>query len=111
LVLIDELQRSSNVGCRLWTGNNWHPTACATSRRRCNIARLAWLRLDPNRIAVLMIGGMISSTLLTLIVIPAIFGLVKGFRLSPAGKPQPPVKTKPTVTKLRLEEPAERGEP
>ena len=32
------------------------------------------------RIAVPMIGGMISSTLLTLIVIPAIFGLVKGFR-------------------------------
>jgi len=31
------------------------------------------------RIAVPMIGGMISSTLLTLIVIPAIFGLVKGF--------------------------------
>jgi Cu(I)/Ag(I) efflux system membrane protein CusA/SilA len=30
------------------------------------------------RIAVPMIGGMISSTLLTLIVIPAIFGLVKG---------------------------------
>src|SRR5207248_1135007 len=50
------------------------------------------------RIAVPMIGGMISSTLLTLIVIPAIFGLVKGFGLpnddrfdvqppSPAGKP------------------------
>jgi copper/silver efflux system protein len=47
------------------------------------------------RIAVPMIGGMISSTLLTLIVIPAIFGLVKGFRLpsddrkhlSPLGKP------------------------
>ncbi|MDB5616760.1 CusA/CzcA family heavy metal efflux RND transporter [Tardiphaga sp.] len=36
------------------------------------------------RIAVPMIGGMISSTLLTLIVIPAIFGLVKGFRLSSA---------------------------
>jgi copper/silver efflux system protein len=36
------------------------------------------------RIAVPMIGGMISSTLLTLIVIPAIFGLVKGFRL-PSG--------------------------
>jgi Cu(I)/Ag(I) efflux system membrane protein CusA/SilA len=34
------------------------------------------------RIAVPMIGGMISSTLLTLIVIPAIFGLVKG-RLLP----------------------------
>jgi Cu(I)/Ag(I) efflux system membrane protein CusA/SilA len=50
------------------------------------------------RIAVPMIGGMISSTLLTLIVIPAIFGIVKGFRLPqdrfereaplPAGKPQ-----------------------
>ena len=33
------------------------------------------------RIAVPMIGGMVSSTLLTLIVIPAIFGLVKGFRM------------------------------
>jgi copper/silver efflux system protein len=33
------------------------------------------------RIAVPMIGGMISSTLLTLIVIPAIFGIVKGFGL------------------------------
>ena len=32
------------------------------------------------RIAVPMIGGMVSSTLLTLIVIPAIYGLVKGFR-------------------------------
>jgi copper/silver efflux system protein len=34
------------------------------------------------RIAVPMIGGMISSTLLTLIVIPAIFGLVKGFSVT-----------------------------
>jgi len=33
------------------------------------------------RIAVPMIGGMISSTLLTLIVIPAIYGLVKGHRV------------------------------
>jgi len=33
------------------------------------------------RIAVPMIGGMVSSTLLTLIVIPAIYGLVKGWRL------------------------------
>jgi Cu(I)/Ag(I) efflux system membrane protein CusA/SilA len=33
------------------------------------------------RIAVPMIGGMVSSTLLTLIVIPAIFALVKGTRL------------------------------
>jgi copper/silver efflux system protein len=46
------------------------------------------------RIAVPMIGGMISSTALTLIVIPAIFGLVKGFRLSDEsrwdGEPLPP---------------------
>jgi copper/silver efflux system protein len=33
------------------------------------------------RIAVPMIGGMVSSTLLTLIVIPAIYGLVKGWNL------------------------------
>jgi Cu(I)/Ag(I) efflux system membrane protein CusA/SilA len=48
------------------------------------------------RIAVPMIGGMISSSLLTLIVIPAIFALVKGIGLpgnddapgKPANKPQ-----------------------
>ncbi|MDX0494085.1 CusA/CzcA family heavy metal efflux RND transporter [Sinorhizobium medicae] len=33
------------------------------------------------RIAVPMIGGMMSSTVLTLIVIPAVYGLVKGWRL------------------------------
>ncbi len=33
------------------------------------------------RIAVPMIGGMVSSTLLTLVVIPAIYGLIKGWRL------------------------------
>ncbi|MFC0481118.1 CusA/CzcA family heavy metal efflux RND transporter [Gellertiella hungarica] len=38
------------------------------------------------RIAVPMIGGMISSTLLTLVVIPAVYALVKGWRL-PAEKP------------------------
>jgi len=36
------------------------------------------------RIAVPMIGGMVSSTLLTLIVIPAIYGVLKGWNL-PAG--------------------------
>ena len=30
------------------------------------------------RIAVPMIGGMVSSTVLTLVVIPAIYGLIKG---------------------------------
>ena len=36
------------------------------------------------RIAVPMIGGMVSSTVLTLIVIPAVYGLVKGWRLGEA---------------------------
>jgi Cu(I)/Ag(I) efflux system membrane protein CusA/SilA len=36
------------------------------------------------RIAVPMIGGMLSSTVLTLIVIPAVYGLAKGWRLSTA---------------------------
>ncbi len=36
------------------------------------------------RIAVPMIGGMMSSTLLTLLVIPALYALVKGWRLKSA---------------------------
>jgi Cu(I)/Ag(I) efflux system membrane protein CusA/SilA len=36
------------------------------------------------RIAVPMIGGMVSSTLLTLVVIPAVYGLVKGYGLKSA---------------------------
>jgi len=34
------------------------------------------------RIAVPMIGGMVSSTVLTLVVIPAVYSLVKGWGLS-----------------------------
>jgi copper/silver efflux system protein len=37
------------------------------------------------RIAVPMIGGMVSSTLLTLIVIPAVYGIIKGWSLKKAG--------------------------
>jgi len=33
------------------------------------------------RIAVPMVGGMVSSTVLTLLVIPAIYAIVKGWRL------------------------------
>jgi Cu(I)/Ag(I) efflux system membrane protein CusA/SilA len=33
------------------------------------------------RIAVPMIGGMVSSTVLTLVVIPAIYAVVKGFAI------------------------------
>ncbi|HEX6120920.1 MAG TPA: hypothetical protein VFZ03_15845 [Dongiaceae bacterium] len=36
------------------------------------------------RIAVPMIGGMVSSTLLTLIIIPAVYALVKGIGLERA---------------------------
>jgi copper/silver efflux system protein len=39
------------------------------------------------RIAVPMIGGMVSSTVLTLVVIPAVYGLVKGWSLRGAEMP------------------------
>ncbi|MDB5525260.1 MAG: heavy metal efflux pump, CzcA family protein [Rhizobium sp.] len=42
------------------------------------------------RIAVPMIGGMVSSILLTLIVIPAVYGLVKGFGLGKIGNTNKP---------------------
>ncbi len=48
------------------------------------------------RIAVPMIGGMVSSTLLTLIVIPAIYGLVYGWRVADKGH-QPSEDTKAAV--------------
>ena len=52
------------------------------------------------RIAVPMIGGMLSSTLLTLVVIPAIYGLVKGAGLRAAARarqrrPARPVRVVP----------------
>ena len=58
------------------------------------------------RIAVPMIGGMISSTVLTLVVIPAIFGLIKGFRL-PEGPHGPMTSSTPTSKRRpRIPEPA-----
>jgi Cu(I)/Ag(I) efflux system membrane protein CusA/SilA len=57
------------------------------------------------RIAVPMIGGMVSSTLLTLIVIPAIFGIVKGFGLPDRFEGQP--LGKPVKLSVRVPEPAE----
>ena len=57
------------------------------------------------RIAVPMIGGMVSSTVLTLLVIPAIYGLIKGWRLSPAEEtgglvvPPVPVQRQAAVVK------------
>jgi len=55
------------------------------------------------RIAVPMIGGMISSTLLTLIVIPAIFGLVKGFGLPKEPNADVPVNQTASSTFERSE--------
>lgn len=43
------------------------------------------------RIAVPMIGGMVSSTVLTLVVIPAVYALVKGWRLPRSSGDQIPV--------------------
>lgn len=52
------------------------------------------------RIAVPMIGGMISSTILTLAVIPAIYGLVKGWRLlENSSSRSPAVESDPTLYK------------
>ena len=54
------------------------------------------------RIAVPMIGGMISSTILTLVVIPAVYGIVKGWWLSKAAIPTEQALTTP-VLKLAAE--------
>jgi copper/silver efflux system protein len=48
---------------------------------------MCYLRIEADNARCSMIGGMISSTLLTLIVIPAIFGPVKQLSLSPAMEP------------------------
>jgi Cu(I)/Ag(I) efflux system membrane protein CusA/SilA len=57
------------------------------------------------RIAVPMIGGMVSSTLLTLVVSPAIFGVVNDFRLPSNDRHdrEPPATTK----RVPVPEPAE----
>jgi Cu(I)/Ag(I) efflux system membrane protein CusA/SilA len=52
------------------------------------------------RIAVPMVGGMVSSTVLTLLVIPAIYAIVKGWRLPRSG-------TVPAMTHRPVPAPAE----
>ncbi|OJY42661.1 MAG: hypothetical protein BGP08_18865 [Rhizobiales bacterium 64-17] len=52
--------------------------------------------------------GMVSSTLLTLVVIPATFGLIKGFQSEGPHGPTPPSPQTPTTKRLsRILEPAE----
>jgi len=60
-------------------------------------------------IASYFVDPIAVSTLLTLIVIPAIFGLINGFRLPSGdrGTPQPPVPRGETVVRARIPEPAE----
>ena len=50
------------------------------------------------RIAVPMIGGMISSTVLTLVVIPAIYAIVKGWQFRGAAEVMPPVPGRTVVS-------------
>ncbi|RWM90610.1 MAG: efflux RND transporter permease subunit [Mesorhizobium sp.] len=47
------------------------------------------------RIAVPMIGGMISSTILTLVVIPAVYGIIKGWRLPSRAVVEEPMAVAP----------------
>jgi Cu(I)/Ag(I) efflux system membrane protein CusA/SilA len=51
-----------------------------------------------------MIGGMISSTLLTLIVIPAIYALVKGARLDKDDSANPSPSLAPPVASRTVPE-------
>jgi Cu/Ag efflux pump CusA len=55
------------------------------------------------RIAVPMIGGMISSTILTLVVIPAVYGIVKGWRLPERTVAESQPQTMPAELKLAAE--------
>ena len=50
------------------------------------------------RIAVPMVGGMVSSTVLTLLVIPAIYAIVKGWQLSRSTALARPVEKRPVPT-------------
>jgi copper/silver efflux system protein len=61
------------------------------------------------RIAVPMIGGMVSSTLLTLIVIPAMFGLVKGSGLPSTDEDMhlSPVRAEVATNRARIPESAD----
>jgi Cu(I)/Ag(I) efflux system membrane protein CusA/SilA len=58
------------------------------------------------RIAVPMIGGMVSSTVLTLVVIPAIYALIKGMRLT-SGAQQRAIKVAKTRSRRRSAAPSQ----
>ena len=55
-----------------------------------------------SRIAAPMVGGMISSTVLTLAVIPAIYALVKQLRLGRGLENREYLSTKQAATPVRL---------
>jgi Cu(I)/Ag(I) efflux system membrane protein CusA/SilA len=60
------------------------------------------------RIAVPMIGGMISSTILTLVVIPAVYALIKGFGLP--RDPSAAVPIESTISNQTSTSPLDRSE-
>jgi copper/silver efflux system protein len=49
-----------------------------------------------------MIGGMVSSALLTLIVIPEVYALVKGFSVRKRGAPGRPTRSRETAKASEL---------
>ncbi|GLS45882.1 efflux RND transporter permease subunit [Methylobacterium brachythecii] len=55
------------------------------------------------RIAVPMIGGMVSSTVLTLVVIPAVYALVKGWGLPPASSTAAATQDEPPAHRAAAE--------
>jgi Cu(I)/Ag(I) efflux system membrane protein CusA/SilA len=58
------------------------------------------------RIAVPMIGGMVSSTILTLVVIPAIYALVKGLSIASSAPTPRRDKNVPSTTRGETPSPA-----
>jgi Cu(I)/Ag(I) efflux system membrane protein CusA/SilA len=57
-----------------------------------------------SRIAAPMIGGMVSSTILTLVVIPAVYALIKGWRLAASADHVP---TRAGVRAAEVDDPAQ----
>ena len=67
------------AGVAAETGVVYLDNAAKEVRERCRLQGSPYTR--PDLYEAVMIGGMVSSTLLTLIVIPAVYALVKGWRL------------------------------
>jgi hypothetical protein len=97
------LFRHGAPNVRQWAAPSRAPTFMLRSWRAqssaCGLLPILWNEGTGSevmqRIAVPMIGGMASSTLLTLLVIPAIYRLVKGWQLGTESKPTLNVDSRP----------------